>query len=259
MRNDFEKIITDYSAEYCLFLEASYGKGMMSEGGSQAIERMFATQDLQHKKILDIGFGLGGVAFYLAETYSCEVSGVEINPWLVAEATRRIPKHLQGQVQFFLYSADNKLPFPDSHFDLVYSKGVLTHIKDKLDLLQEVFRVLKLGGVFLIDDWLSNNDQSFGARIDQMCQTEGLTIFPMTEASYRAVLGAANFSAIEIRNENQNYHQYNLEVVNHFKQQLMQAKDKRQAIAQAIHCYQLIADAIQANELLIRWISARKL
>lgn len=96
--DDFQKMIEEYSAEYCLLLEIAYGKGMMSEGGSQAIENMFAGIELKNKRMLDIGFGLGGVALYLAEKYAARVTGIELNPWLAEEATRRIPEKLDSLV-----------------------------------------------------------------------------------------------------------------------------------------------------------------
>ena len=55
-------------------LEAGYGKSMMSEGGASAIERLFEGILLEGKKALDIGSGLGGVPFYLAENHSMEVT-----------------------------------------------------------------------------------------------------------------------------------------------------------------------------------------
>ncbi len=64
--SDLNKIINEYSASYCRYLQESYGQGMMSEGGEEAIEKMFIYDDLTNKTLLDIGFGLGGVAFYLA-------------------------------------------------------------------------------------------------------------------------------------------------------------------------------------------------
>ena len=67
-------IIDEYPEEYCLALEAAYGQGMMSEGGEQGIEEMFSGIALSGKSALDIGCGLGGVAFYLASQHNMQVT-----------------------------------------------------------------------------------------------------------------------------------------------------------------------------------------
>lgn len=64
---DVRAINSTYTDEYCHQLELAYGNNMMSEGGGDAIENMFENIDIEHKKALDFGSGLGGVAFYLAE------------------------------------------------------------------------------------------------------------------------------------------------------------------------------------------------
>lgn len=130
MSDDVQKIIGEYSEEYCRLLETAYGDGMMSEGGTKAIDRMFLSEDLRNKTILDIGFGLGGACIYLAEKHHATVFGVEINPWMVEESTRRTPSNLKHQVKFLQYHPEEKLPFADNFFDIVFSKGVLTHLKN---------------------------------------------------------------------------------------------------------------------------------
>ena len=65
-----KEIIDEYDPEYCHSLEAVYGKGMMSEGGGVAIDAMFKGLSIHGKKALDIGAGLGGVAYHLAKKYA---------------------------------------------------------------------------------------------------------------------------------------------------------------------------------------------
>ena len=177
MSDDVQKIIEEYSEEYCKLLEVAYGNGMMSEGGEEAIDRMFFSENLENKTLLDIGFGLGGAAIYLAEKHHATVFGVEINPWMVEEATRRTPLSLKDKVKFFQYHPEEKLPFADHLFDIVFSKGVLTHLKNKTYLFREVKRILKPGGSFIIDDWLSPQEGHWGERLRLMCEKEKLTLY----------------------------------------------------------------------------------
>lgn len=57
-----DKIINEYDKDYCTFLELCYGEGLMSEGGTEAINDLIKPYNLNNKKVLEIGFGLGGMA-----------------------------------------------------------------------------------------------------------------------------------------------------------------------------------------------------
>ena len=49
------------------------------------------------------------------------------------------------------------LPFLDDHFDIIYSKSFLEHLRDPSQFLKEAYRVLKPGGLLLsmVPDWES--------------------------------------------------------------------------------------------------------
>jgi ubiquinone/menaquinone biosynthesis C-methylase UbiE len=260
--NDYQKLIDEYTEDYCLFLEATYSKGMMSEGGTDAIDLMFSDINVQNKKLLDIGFGLGGAPFHLAEKHQTRVTGIELNPWMTEEARRRTPQHLKKLVDFVNYENPPHLPFPNDYFDLIYSKGVLTHVNDKLPLFKEIFRALKPGEIFLIDDWLSPTSKQWGAGLQKMCEIENLTLYAFTEKEYIELLQKTGFSHIEIRDENLQYAKYNQDVIKHlnspdYSKKFIQRFSK-EAWKEAIECYQLIADSIKDNELLVRRIRCIK-
>ena len=58
---------------------------------------------LSGKRILDVDSGLGGLAFYLAQQPDTQVTGIELNPWMVQEATRSRPTTLRGKVDCCAY------------------------------------------------------------------------------------------------------------------------------------------------------------
>lgn len=97
-------------------------------------------------RVLDAGSGEGAVALNLARRYGLEVEGVELVERNIAVARERKAKsHVVGQVNFTQTSyADT--PFPDNHFDAVYSMETLVHAPDHEAALQELHRVLRPGG-----------------------------------------------------------------------------------------------------------------
>ena len=253
-----ESIIAEYSADYCENLALAYGEGMMSEGGTAIVGQLFAGIELRNKRCLDIGFGLGGLAFHLAEHYQADVTGVEINPRLVEEATQKIPPALQSRLQFLSY--DGSLALADHSFDVVYSKGVLVHVQDKRELLAEIRRVLRVDGCLVIDDWLSTQADHWGPLMQRLCEVDDLSLFPQTQQAYMTLLHNAGFNYVDMQDESEYYLQCNREIIERL--QRPEIKDKfiqrfgDDAWQDAVEGYQCIIDAIGTDELQVQRIVA---
>lgn len=103
-------------------------------------------------RVVDIGSGLGGPARYLAATYGCRVSGVDLTPEFVAAATELTRRSgLAGTVDFQVGSA-LALPLPDAGFDLGWTQNVAMNIADRARWYAEMHRVLKPSGRLAIQD-----------------------------------------------------------------------------------------------------------
>jgi sarcosine/dimethylglycine N-methyltransferase len=109
--------------------------------------------------VLDVGSGVGGPARFLAETYGCRVTGVDLSEPFV-DAARYLAERTgqSGQVSFETASALD-LPFDDSHFDVVLLQHVAMNISDRERLYREIRRVLKSGGRFAIYDVVLNSGE----------------------------------------------------------------------------------------------------
>jgi SAM-dependent methyltransferase len=104
------------------------------------------------ENVIDIGSGLGGPSRYLAATYGCRVSGVDLTPEFVETATALTTRvGLSDKVDFRVGSALD-LPFSDASFDCAWSQNVAMNIEDRPRYYAEMRRVLRPGGRLAIQD-----------------------------------------------------------------------------------------------------------
>ena len=96
--------------------------------------------------VLDVGSGVGGPARFLAATYGCRVTGVDLSePFVEAANTLTERTGLSGRVSFETASA-LELPFDAGRFDVVLMQHVAMNISDRARLYREIRRVLRPGG-----------------------------------------------------------------------------------------------------------------
>jgi sarcosine/dimethylglycine N-methyltransferase len=102
--------------------------------------------------VLDVGSGVGGPARFLAATYGCRVTGVDLSEPFV-DAARYLTERTgqSGQLLFKTASA-LELPFDDGRFDIVLLQHVAMNISDRARLYHGIRRVLKPSGRFATFD-----------------------------------------------------------------------------------------------------------
>ena len=107
--------------------------------------------------VLDIGSGIGGPARFLAASYGCRVTGIDLSETFV-DAARYLTERTgqSGPVSFQTASA-LELPFDDRGFDAALLLQVAMNISDRARLYREIRRVLKLGGKFATFDVVLNS------------------------------------------------------------------------------------------------------
>jgi ubiquinone/menaquinone biosynthesis C-methylase UbiE len=118
-------------------------------------------------RVLDVGCGPGHLSTRLARHHRLEVTGLDLDPAMIARADRsgdgdrHRPSFLVGDVA--------SLAFPDGSFDLVVSTLSMHHWADPVAGLAEIGRVLRPGGRSLIWDFRSGSwTHLFGPRHAQL-------------------------------------------------------------------------------------------
>ena len=141
----------EYTDEFITKLQIAFGKGFLSPGGMEEVARIVEGIDLNGKKVLDIGVGIGGPACLLVTSHGAgKVTGIDVEEPVLKEAQATVSsQNLQNQIDLQLVEP-GPLPFDDATFDIVFSKDSIIHISDKRALFGEVYRVLKPGGVLLL-------------------------------------------------------------------------------------------------------------
>ena len=85
----------------------------------------------------------------------------------------------------------DKLPYPDNHFDVIYSKSFLEHLGNPGKFLEEAFRVLKPNGLLLsmVPDWESQYKKFYD---------DYTHISPFTIVSLKNIQLVAGFSDVSV-------------------------------------------------------------
>jgi SAM-dependent methyltransferase len=106
-------------------------------GQDRRLEMVRRFVDLEDARILDVGCGIGTYVRRFRR-FSDDVHGIEVEAERVAEASAELPN--------IVLAIGEDLPYPDDHFDLVFSNEVIEHVDDDRRTAAEMVRVTRPGG-----------------------------------------------------------------------------------------------------------------
>jgi cyclopropane fatty-acyl-phospholipid synthase-like methyltransferase len=79
------------------------------------------------QKVLDVGCGIGGGDFYMAENFDVDVVGIDLSVNMISFALERAIG-LKCSVEFEVADC-TKIYYPDNSFDVIYSRDTILHIQ----------------------------------------------------------------------------------------------------------------------------------
>jgi ubiquinone/menaquinone biosynthesis C-methylase UbiE len=106
-------------------------------------------KDRQGKTIIDIGCGRGGPGMWVAREVGGNYFGLDLSEVGIEEASRRAKDFdLEGKAQFKVGDIC-ETDIADNSFDAAISIGAIAFIPNKLKVMCEVARILRLNGLFV--------------------------------------------------------------------------------------------------------------
>jgi len=115
-------------------------------------------------RVLDIATGGGHTALKFAPLVA-HVTTTDLTPRMLEKAEEFIRSQGVSNIETKVADAEN-LPFADERFDLVTCRIAAHHFPDAAKFVRESARVLKTGGIFLLQDQVLPEDAEAGLAVD---------------------------------------------------------------------------------------------
>jgi len=143
-------------------------------------------------RVLDLGCGIGGPARYLAATFGCKVTGVDLSPAFIDAATYLTARcGLSDRIAFQAGDALH-LPLEDAAFDTVFLQHVAMNIENRPALYTEARRILAPGGQLATYDLVRGDGDVI---YPVPWARDASTSFLLSEGDTRMALEQAGFKA----------------------------------------------------------------
>jgi SAM-dependent methyltransferase len=111
----------------------AYGNGLHPKHRLTGYHDFFTNRIQPEERVLDVGCGIGYLAFDVAEKTGAFVLGVDINPDNISQALDHFShpniRYQVGDIQKFL---------PEEHFDVIILSNVLEHLPDRPKFLRRM-------------------------------------------------------------------------------------------------------------------------
>uniref|UniRef100_A0A0E0F4W4 Methyltransferase n=1 Tax=Oryza meridionalis TaxID=40149 RepID=A0A0E0F4W4_9ORYZ len=104
-------------------------------------------------KVLDVGCGIGGPLREIARFSSASVTGLNNNDYQISRGQELNFSVGLSETCNYVKGDFMNMPIPDCTFDAAYALDATCHAPDAVGVYSEIFRVLKPGRLFAMDEW----------------------------------------------------------------------------------------------------------
>ncbi len=183
---------------------------------------------------VDLGSGRGSDVIRIAEEVGQEGHsyGIDISEGMIAKANASIAKFEVANATI-LKAELEKLPFENNSTDLVISNCTINHSADKQSVWNEIYRILKVGGRFVVSDIYALKEIAEEYKNDPVAVAE-CWAGAETKDNYLQILKKAGFHEITIFEESAPYEKGKA-IVSSFT--ISGYKTKSTKIAEPDHCW----------------------
>jgi len=188
-----------YQKNGILRYEKIFGKTFVSTGGETTTKEFVDSLGLKAgMKVLDIGSGTGGSAFYMARHHGVHVLGLDLSDNMLAIANdhkAEMDPAVRDLVEFRHQDA-LEADLVEGSFNVVYSRDAIMHIADKPRLYQNIHKWLKPGGKLLVSEYIHGKKHpAHSQEYIEYIANRGYQL--LTPEGYKNVLEGAGFTNVE--------------------------------------------------------------
>ena len=187
-------ILRTWSYQYQWLYDGISRLAALAVGGETRF-RLLPLRGLQIKpetQVLDLCCGSGQATKFLVNS-SNNITGLDVSLVSLERAQKNVPQ------ASYVEAAAEEMPFPDNQFDVVHTSAALHEMKPSQlqEIINEVYRVLKPGGVFALVDFHKPTNWLFWpglALFLELFETE--TAWQLLETDLIGLLQKAGFSLL---------------------------------------------------------------
>ena len=181
---------TQYATPSILHYEAVYGEDFVSPGGREMAVELIRQLALEpDSRVLDVGCGLGGSAFVMAQKFGLLVDGLDLSRNMLALAVKKCAAHELTDRVVLERGDCLELDRPE-FYDGIYSRDVFLHIADKARLFSVLNRALRPGGKLLFTDYCCG-ERPWGEEFAAYVKERGYCLHALPE--YAQLIADAGF------------------------------------------------------------------